>query len=335
MIHCIDFNLKPRVTLEWFASDIAFFHSVLLTTAAVDDFIHRRLPSRRTRLHLQRTLSLLNGRLSEADPHMVESTFFIVLNLAFVASMLGDREAVSAHMDGLWRIIRLRGAVHPRNNVKILHLDLWRALMTDGKPGWYRSPVSWRPLYQAPPRKSRTGINSLVEELDVPRLTGVFYDLQALSNSINDASEGGAHLDGAAYDSSVRSIQDRLLHLENDISSPLAHAVRLGMLAFMTTMMRIPGGKIPLTYMYGKLRSTCLGLDVSTPERRCIGFWLLMVGGVSVFEADEPWLRARWEDVAEADLGWDEARSKLREVMWISTLHDDLGRRVFAQVARQ
>ena len=54
--------------------------------------------------------------------------------------------------------------------------------------------------------------------------------------------------------------------------------------------------------------------------------WMLVVGGISVFDItseDEEWMQERWRADLD-DLNWDEAKERLRKIMWIDVLQDTM-----------
>lgn len=87
-----DFHVLPNYVL-WLCQDRAFFHSVLLTICAIDDFTMRQGPTSRTCHHLRNTLSNLNARLGETNGFAMETITFIIITLATCAGILEDHGA--------------------------------------------------------------------------------------------------------------------------------------------------------------------------------------------------------------------------------------------------
>lgn len=55
--------------------------------------------------------------------------------------------------------------------------------------------------------------------------------------------------------------------------------------------------------------------------------WLLVVGATSVFNVDSEaaqWIGERWRSDVD-DLGWNEAKERLKKIMWIDALEDTMG----------
>lgn len=89
-------------------SDDMCFHAILLMASASDDLMSRRRLSDASRHHLQRTLPLLNSRLSNANAYKDDLVLYVVGLLAATTVLFGDHRAASVHSAGISRIMRLR-----------------------------------------------------------------------------------------------------------------------------------------------------------------------------------------------------------------------------------
>ena len=63
------------------------------------------------RLHLAKALRLLQTSLDDKKEAVELSTMAVVASLAMAAVVAGDLEAAGTHMDGLHRIVELRGGL--------------------------------------------------------------------------------------------------------------------------------------------------------------------------------------------------------------------------------
>lgn len=116
----VDFGYGKTDYFSWLYHDIAFLHSVLLTTSAIHDFALRQPLTVTTKRHLSKTLLCLNQRLDTNDACLVDSTMYIVMTLSLLASMFGDHTAANTHMSGLEQIMHLRsGRESLRRNSKL------------------------------------------------------------------------------------------------------------------------------------------------------------------------------------------------------------------------
>jgi len=85
------------------------FHCTLALSSANEDVEQRRdTPSPLTAHHLSRTFELINRRLSSRAA-VSDATLAVVVSLIIHAAILHDPALRRLHMDGLCRIIELRG----------------------------------------------------------------------------------------------------------------------------------------------------------------------------------------------------------------------------------
>ena len=112
---------------SWYplGSDAAFLH---VTAFAVEGFIDRILRHQKNNtnpaamLHLQKGLRLLREKLSGGDDEtkISDSTIGVVLKLASTAHFDGDYPASKQHMDGLRKMVDLRGGLDVFKGSKLL-----------------------------------------------------------------------------------------------------------------------------------------------------------------------------------------------------------------------
>ena len=352
----VAFNKDESGHFNWLTTNRGYLHSVLLTASAIDDLIHdHQLPSnctfpqdwpsalpaisRTTSSHLQTTMAVLRQLLSAPDSQLTDPTFYIVLALANLACLSGDQRATDTHLNGLLKLIRLRGgmrALHPKTQFKIDRLELLRCLNTGAMPR-LRRVESWRGIFPllpsveweergiTDPRNGDLRIDQLVNDT---RLVAAFNDLQCLSRKVNSHFARHARLTGFAFQDPLSSIQVRLLHLQNCLPDSLSECLRLGMLAFITTTFRIPKGRVPYAYLEKHLRSAFQAIEPSGTDMQEILFWLIIVGCISVFQGDEPWIQDRWMRVAGPHIGWSVmCKQRLERVMWLGAIHNQLGQK--------
>jgi hypothetical protein len=76
--------------------------------------------------HLRRTLYFLNEKLAQENAWLDDSTVYVIIMLTLMAVSFGDYAAAGAHMDGLRRIVELRGGVKYLESTPKLHYKLDR-----------------------------------------------------------------------------------------------------------------------------------------------------------------------------------------------------------------
>jgi hypothetical protein len=188
----------------------------------------------------------------------------------------------------------------------------------------------WDPLfYNIGPLFSIGGHDPAIYGLQDPRLTIVFFDMQHYACLLNGATANKQRHRVAEFQDVVCSVQYRLMQLQGALDDIIAECLRLAMLAFVTTMFQLPYRRMPYPYLADRLRECCRAIESDTPQMRDLMLWLLIVGGISVFDVDdEPWMSERLR-VDLPSVAWPEARARLKQVMWMDALHDKIGKDVF------
>ncbi len=158
------------------------------------------------------------------------------------------------------------------------------------------------------------------------RLASVFRDFQHLAITINENVREHARYNATCFQNILSSLQSRLMHLADKLKDSTEQLISLTLLAFLTTTFKVPGRKIPYTWVakqlhtaYGQARDGILRSDTS------LRIWVLMVAAISVVDLDKPWLVKAWR-VGQFVTSWDEAKKQLTSVMWIECIHDNPGR---------
>lgn len=172
-----------------------------------------------------------------------------------------------------------------------------------------------------------------IDELVDSNLAAVFHSLQYITSLLNKHYYSQTPIDGKFLRESLGFVHSALVQLEGQLKNILSECLRLGMMSFLATTFRLPGlyehpccrvldKKLQLSYAAAK--ASCPDLQ----ER--IDDWLVLVCLMSTKNIDEShsnW--ASWKAIAVREQLWDETRRKLKQVMWIDAIHDDLGRTAF------
>lgn len=116
------------------ASDAAVLH---ITAFAIEGFIDRILRRQATitntaaMLHLQKGLRILRERLLQEDDEskLSDATMSVVLKLASTSHFEGDYQASKQHMEGLRKMVDLRGGTEAFKGSKLL-IGILRYLIT-------------------------------------------------------------------------------------------------------------------------------------------------------------------------------------------------------------
>jgi hypothetical protein len=117
LMAAIGFQADNRERLYPLTSDVIALH---ITAFSIDGFINRVLRHQEdavnpvAMLHFQKALRLLRYRLLGDDDEIKvsDSTIGVVLKLASAAHFDGDDNAAGQHMEGLRKMVELRGGVN-------------------------------------------------------------------------------------------------------------------------------------------------------------------------------------------------------------------------------
>lgn len=164
----------------------------------------------------------------------------------------------------------------------------------------------------------------------------LFVELMNVSHLLN----GGRtcySLDPYAFQNILISASYQLLHLRLVIGGkPVDYndnARHLGLLAFMTTLLFQQGRSQRLSYnlLAGKLRDAIEATSSKSMDKTTL-LWLLLIGGVSVFDAFErTWLLSQIKSclcILKID-SWQTARDKIQNMPWIDAIHEKPGQHLW------
>ncbi len=180
-------------------------------------------------------------------------------------------------------------------------LDFGFCLDTGQQPSIFETePAFWDPVFDhKKPLPSENPIAGIIPELYAvgcivdSRLATIFRDLQYLGALLNTAAVRNRTIGEKQFHEIVHSIQRRLMHLQCTLPDLLGECFRLGMLAFLATLFQVPQTPFSYPYLETRLKEACQSIE-TTPNRRDLLLWLLMVGAMTVYKPNDPWLRDRW-----------------------------------------
>jgi hypothetical protein len=126
---CFDFNVQDRSMFDPLTFDPAYFNAVMFGAQAYLDLVSGR-SSKRSLVQMLKTIQLLRNRLSISDGNeqtpVSNPTILIVLTLAHIAHLTGDHVTAEQHLEGLCKIINLRGGIAAFQNTPKLLTELLR-----------------------------------------------------------------------------------------------------------------------------------------------------------------------------------------------------------------
>jgi hypothetical protein len=326
--------------------------------------------SRLAAFHYDQTVQLLQARINAfehglRDAIFGDSTLMVIITLAMAAQLAGDSVAAQNHVDGLLKIVTLRGGLRSLNthtNVQVkvcryvfeypsvrprrtatdaeFRADLDLALRLSIPPRLFRDDIVWdcfiadRGLIRCSHEHHEPRISGFVDTLD-SKLRDCWKDVHAFSCLSNLAYQTTQKLSPETYNEMMISIFYRLTHL--DFEDDLSHEViRLALLTYCSTLFLT---RVYLEQPYERL----FDLFSSTLSKLCqspcsvvpepIMLWLMILHRLVTYKeaSSDAWENVRLNK-ALALTGtdtWSQAHQGLRSVMWVDFVHDVPGRKVF------
>ncbi|KAI0478164.1 hypothetical protein F4859DRAFT_504033 [Xylaria cf. heliscus] len=356
---CIFFERRAENWIAPMAIDPAFLHVNIFTSLY---YYEALLPGRpflespRIRHHYHKAVSLLRERLlcDDNENRLSNNTVSIVLSLAGQAFSAGDLKSAVNHIQGVRRMIDLRGGLTSiRGNEKliaeILRCDLGIALHSGSTPILLRGPSSSYP-YRLYPKldvfldkknlyhssKSHELLTSLTRTHGIEihgQLVAAWNAMSDFCTVINLAADSERRIDVGTFLRSMTSIMYNLLDMHFE-SSSWDETIRLGLLSFSCSVF-LPWTRLGMTYPYinSMLRSRFKGITrkiPSMPPKLLV--WLLMAGAITASgESNSAWIHGLLLE-ATGSCGvkyWRHMRDILNSLMWIGIVHDELGKRTF------
>lgn len=133
-VHPVDRGWFPSML-----SDICCVHSMMFSVRAfVDSPTHGDRTHHQAAFHYSRTLKLLQARLNAFEQGQQElafsdSTIMVIMILASAAEVTGDFVAMQNHVDGLIKIVSLRGGLKSLDPHKNIHIKVCREVATSSQ----------------------------------------------------------------------------------------------------------------------------------------------------------------------------------------------------------
>ncbi|KAK4158673.1 hypothetical protein QBC43DRAFT_248993 [Cladorrhinum sp. PSN259] len=361
---CIYFEHRAEQWTGPLGCDDAFLHALIFSAqcffdaqASASGVLFVRSPSRKALPHLIKAIEILRERFAEGGDEEARkslTTVSTITSLAALAHASGDEASARNHLEGLYKIVEMRGgmdsfAESDKLLVEILRTDLGIALFQGTRTRFF-SDKETQPLVELPDLcglvpSGMMAVNKVPKGVN-GELVGIWKVLRDFTAVVNYATGARKLISMRMYGDSMSSTMYRLLDMEwefgrDETSSPLDEVVRLGLLAYSAhvflqwkRMTHCKAG--PYRHLAGQLRKALQGMrkDVQ-PELR---LWLIMVAAVGALDVsgqDQVWLgEALRNSMRLCGLKeWGEVRTVLEEVMWIGLVYDEPGKRMLQGLA--
>ncbi|CAG7563920.1 unnamed protein product [Fusarium equiseti] len=182
---CLQINALHSSWTTNLLIDKIYFHAVLFS---IETYFNPQ--GTLSHFHFAKTLRLLQERLHSPDENAIsDATIMVVVMLGLSAELIGDSGAAEKHVDGLKRIVELRGGLeglrfdNPRLPAKVCRVDLGLVLRFGCEPVFFtKDDISWNPYLppQVLMKKTTQHPEAFIKTLD-PRLANVWKDLHEFS----------------------------------------------------------------------------------------------------------------------------------------------------------
>ena len=214
-------------------------------------------------------------------------------------------------------------------------VDLSYALYS-GQPPVFGFIAPWYPTVEELEswKIAATYLPQLVTGVMGKDLAATYRNLRVLSDVLNAEATRQKPLTTPEFQTRLCSIQYQLLKLQGRLDNVVAETFRLAMLAILATTFQVPGNKLEFPYLAQKFRACIIDTQTSAIDSQNVMLWFLVVGAISTFDLTETWLRERWKIEVPSPMTWDEARRRLKTVVWIDAIHDKTGQEVFENLTQ-
>ncbi|KAI1125894.1 hypothetical protein F5Y10DRAFT_294276 [Nemania abortiva] len=357
---CMFFDRRAENWLAPLAVDPAFLHAKVFTSLYYFDVVLPRRSSHDNKhilYHYHTTVSLLRKRLlfDSDEIRLSNNTVSVILSLASQAFRTGELKLALHHMQGIRRIISLRGGLSTfKGNEKlaaeILRCDLGMAVHAGLDPVLLHD-AALRDKYRTYPN---LGIFLDEENLKLSSQSCLFLDSSAATYGvevdsrlastwsamsdfcrvINLAAETQQRIKVDTFLHSMASIMYSLLDMHFEESS-WDETIRLGLLSFSCSVF-LPWSDLgtPLPHLHSILKNHFANCAASTsflPPKLLL--WVLMASTIATsVEPDNGWFYGLMHEainLCEIKC-WSQMRDILMSLMWIGIVHDGPGKSVFS-----
>ncbi|KAH6655158.1 hypothetical protein BKA67DRAFT_559633 [Truncatella angustata] len=332
----IDFHMDTSWCFRTLCSEQLYLRAILLLSSASNDLVLQQPLSTTTYTFLRYTIPVLNNRLSDKDEFKHDLVLYVVSILASIAILFGDFNAAKLHATGLSEVIRLRGGFgevdyNPLIQFSVDRLNFSSLLATKLWTPLYNASIWKVPIFTAEVANSHRLEGMLcVDGLVEADVAHVFRNLQYTTILFNKHYYEKTPMEGRFIRQCLGNIHSTIVELEGRLTTEISKCLRLGMMAFLATTFRLPGlcEQRYCKSLANELQVSYAACIASIPDvDKRIEIWLLLMLLLSVSDTDKPQIWASWKATSVNKPSWIEIRNSLKQVMWIDSFHDDLGRK--------
>ncbi|TDZ20757.1 hypothetical protein Cob_v006310 [Colletotrichum orbiculare MAFF 240422] len=345
---CEPSNVLKMAWFEYMINDKAFFHVSLAVTAATLDFYeHADADSPQCVYHTTQAIRHVNKRLTGCEK-LSDTTIGVVCMLTIQESVRSDLEKYQTHMRGLYSMVDLRGGIRAFDandelQQKIYRTDIQYALQVNCGPRYFSRCVPESVGQRLASVRDTTPRNLSITFDGAPdEVLQLVKDVEQASFLFNNIGRD-SKLSPEEYKSVMTSLCYRLKHAEAAHQEDLnanQKVCLVGLVCLMTTLLLQFGRqrRVKYTALAVSLKQSLCDMGVGTQLPLSSYFWLLMIGGISVFDIeDEGWLLpgiTRCNQIMGLK-DWTQARSLLQSLPWIHVFHTVPGKELWQKTTRE
>ena len=285
-------------------------------------------------------LDRLNRRMQAG--RYSDATIGAISCLALCENQLGNHAKWAMHTAGMSEMIQTRGgiaAIPEQMQLKLYRADIIGAVDTLSFPRLPRPIRTTKSLHNAMNIDIQPNLYLISELVDAdltPNLFDIFIDLSYFCQALNLAAKDQIAVDSRTYEEDVFCIQYDLLTFDGAGQRGIECACRLAALVFMQSIMKeTPFTKTSSGIISRELQHSLWGLEVER-EPASLMFWTLVMGAlVSSRTSEKEWYRDKLRATASwpGNLAkWQNAKTKLQEIVWIESLQDIYGQQLWHEV---
>ncbi|KAI0858798.1 hypothetical protein F4860DRAFT_516451 [Xylaria cubensis] len=289
--------------------------------------------------HFQKGVKILRERLlgDEAGIKISDSTMGVVLKLAGAAHFHGDYQSSKHHMDGLRRIVDLRGGLDAfkgtRLRQEMLRCDLMITLLNGSIPTFFRQPSEAIPAYPEALLRSPDELSDSLDNIELVQkvdhdLIAAWRVMRKFCLLVNVGTQTKQFIRPETICDTMAAVTYRLLETDFAIGS-IDNILRYGLLIFSYHIfLQWSDLKLPYPYLPAGYRTRIESFMSHHDASPQLKLWLLMIGAISIFDAvEDSWLRGEIQQHVEkcGVRTWKDMRDILKSFMWIGLLDDRAG----------
>ncbi|KAI1376859.1 fungal-specific transcription factor domain-containing protein [Hypoxylon crocopeplum] len=337
------FNPSRDVWVPLALTDPVLLNSVLFTS---EQFLARMTGKKECPLainHLTQTIQILNERLRDPSQQISDPTIAAVTGLALTEQSSGNHENWRIHMEGIKRMVEMRGGLSTFESNSILYdklcrADICGAIRTLSKP---YLQMEIRRVYPSDLEegndKERTlapGFKAIHDDHEFdPDLFDILCTVHAVTQDINTVNPPKSESIPLQLRKRIRSVQYGLLSIEDDDTGrsgdKFLEACRLGALLYVGIIQnefRI----WPVSHQLLWQLNSCLQKEsFTTDAMRSLRLWVMfLASSLMLNPVDESWvLYSIAEEASHLSIrNWCDAKLLLETFAWAGKAQDRTGR---------